>query len=273
MFQYTKDCVIGVDAIDQDHQHLFDLINEGLNLLHNDYIPDKYDAIKELLDELLDYANNHFAREEAYMTSICDPEIILQRVQHDQFRSMIWELSSKALDTNDEQKIVLEETLSFLAKWLYHHILGSDIMIGHLEPLDAWMMKEDPCAFTEEYLTGIPLIDEEHRTLFEITGHVVNMIREGIIDSDIPEILKILGELRDYTHKHFTDEEAYMARIHYDGLESQQRAHAAFIAELDDIDSEQIRQQPEEYLRSLIEFLLGWLINHILKTDKLIPAE
>ena len=131
------------------------------------------------------------------MTSICDPEIILQRVQHDQFRSMIWELSSKALDTNDEQKIVLEETLSFLAKWLYHHILGSDIMIGHLEPLDAWMMKEDPCAFTEEYLTGIPLIDEEHRTLFEITGHVVNMIREGIIDSDIPEILKILGELRD----------------------------------------------------------------------------
>ena len=168
MFQYTKDCVIGVDAIDQDHQHLFDLINEGLNLLHNDYIPDKYDAIKELLDELLEYANNHFAREEAYMTSICDPEIILQRVQHDQFRSMIWELSSKALDTNDEQKIVLEETLSFLAKWLYHHILGSDIMIGHLEPLDAWMMKEDPCAFTEEYLTGIPLIDEEHRTLLRL---------------------------------------------------------------------------------------------------------
>ena len=98
------------------------------------------------------------------------------------------------------------------------------------------------------------------------------MIREGVSESDIPEILHILGELRDYTHKHFTDEENYMRNIGYEGLEAQQRAHAAFIAELDAISEEQLCQQPEEYLKSLIEFLLGWLINHILKTDKCIPA-
>ena len=272
MFKFTKDCLIGTEAIDNDHQHLFDLINRGITLLNNDFMPDKYDAIKELFDELLDYANMHFSREEEYMKSIRDPEIIIQRVQHDQFRSMIWELSSKALETNEEQEKVLETTLSYLAKWLYHHILGSDIMIGKLEPLEEWMMRDNPCEFTEEYLTGIPLVDEEHRMLFAITGKVVDLLRNGVSDVDIPEILRILGELRDYTHKHFADEEDYMRSIGYEGLEAQQRAHAAFIAELDEINEEQLRMQPDEYLRSLIEFLLGWLINHILKTDKCIPA-
>ena len=167
---------------------------------------------------------------------------------------------------------MLETTLSYLAKWLYHHILGSDIMIGKLEPLEEWMMRDNPCEFTEEYLTGIPLVDEEHRMLFAITGKVVDLLRNGVSDVDIPEILRILGELRDYTHKHFADEENYMRSIGYEGLEAQQRAHAAFIAALDEINEEQLRMQPDEYLRSLIEFLLGWLINHILKTDKCIPA-
>ena len=108
--------------------------------------------------------------------------------------------------------------------------------------------------------------------LFAITGKVVDLLRNGVSDVDIPEILRILGELRDYTHKHFVDEEDYMRSIGYEGLEAQQRAHAAFIAELDEINEEQLRMQPDEYLRSLIEFLLGWLINHILKTDKCIPA-
>lgn len=272
MFEFTKDCLIGTEAIDNDHKHLFDLINNGIALLNNDFVADKYDAIKELFEELLDYANMHFSREEEYMKSIRDPEIILQRVQHDQFRSMVWELSSKTLETDEEQEAVLKSTLAFLAKWLYHHILGSDIMIGKLEPLEEWMMRDDPCAFSEEYLTGIPLIDEEHQKLFTITGKIVNLIRDGVTDLDIPEILRILGELRDYTHMHFSDEEDYMRSIGYDGLEAQQRAHAAFIAELNEISEEQLRQQPEEYLKSLIEFLLGWLINHILKTDKCIPA-
>ncbi len=272
MFEFTKDCLIGTDALDNDHKHLFDLINRGVELLNNNFIQDKYDAIKALFDELFEYANLHFSREEEYMVSIRDPEIILQRVQHDHFRSMVWELSSKTLETDDAQQEVLRDTLTFLAKWLYQHILGSDIMIGKLEPLDEWMMRENPCEFTEEYLTGVALIDEEHRMLFSITGQVVDLVRAGVSYSDIPEVIRILGELREYTKHHFTDEEDYMKSIGYEGLEAQQRAHAAFIAELDEIDEMQLYQRPDEYLESLTEFLLGWLINHILKADKCIPA-
>ena len=62
-----------------------------------------------------------------------------------------------------------------------------------------------------------------------------------------------------------------MEAIHYEGLEAQKRAHAAFIDKISGITVEEIEKNPQEYLESLVEFLLGWLINHILYTDKKIP--
>ena len=62
-----------------------------------------------------------------------------------------------------------------------------------------------------------------------------------------------------------------MEGIQYEGLSAQKRAHEAFIDKLENIDLDQIDANPQEYLQELLEFLLGWLINHILYTDKKIP--
>ena len=62
-----------------------------------------------------------------------------------------------------------------------------------------------------------------------------------------------------------------MRSVNYDGLDAQIRAHRTFIAELDGIDEDEMRKNTQEYVRSLLEFLLGWLINHILKVDMQIP--
>lgn len=59
-----------------------------------------------------------------------------------------------------------------------------------------------------------------------------------------------------------------MESINYSGLEAQKRAHAAFIEKIECINEEEIDKNPHEYLESMMEFLLGWLINHILYTDK-----
>lgn len=53
----------------------------------------------------------------------------------------------------------------------------------------------------------------------------------------------------------------------------QRRAHESFIDRLENIDMDEVDGDPKVYLESLIEFLLGWLINHILYTDKKIPLE
>ena len=89
--------------------------------------------------------------------------------------------------------------------------------------------------------------------------------------SSYDKILDILDKLREYTKEHFADEEEYMESIHYEGLEAQKRAHDAFIEKLENIDLSDIDENPQESLQQLLEFLLGWLVNHILHTDKKIP--
>lgn len=272
MITFTKDCMVGIEMIDSDHRVLFDLINDANQLLSNELISDKYDRIKQLINELLSYSNEHFSREEAYMEQINDPEIIMQRVQHDIFRAKVTELSIMCVNTDEEQREVMLHITDFLGNWLYKHILTSDIMIGHLPPISEWMVRENPCEFLDEYKTGIALIDSEHATLFKITDKAYKMLKNRITKDDVPEIVSILAELREYTAEHFADEEEYMARIQYNGLDNQKRAHEAFIYEIDSIKETDIIKNPQEYMESLIEFLLGWLINHILKVDHKIPV-
>jgi hemerythrin len=196
----------------------------------------------------------------------------MQRVQHDHFRKTVWDLNFKELDSEEDQKKVLDKTLKFLTEWLYQHIVGSDSMIGKLEPVEEWMLRENPCAYTDEYVTGIELVDREHKMLFAITERVYTLLKEGVDSSDADRILVILRELKDYTERHFADEENYMETIGYEGIDAQKRAHRSFIQELEDINEAEIQNNTQEYTKSLVEFLLGWLINHILKVDKLIPV-
>lgn len=271
MFEFTNDCLIGHEDLDQDHRKMFELLNRGIYVLQDEFIVDKYDLIKDIFQELLEYSNTHFAREEAYMMQIRDAELIMQRVQHNHFRNELWKLVGKNIDEFDDQMEVLNETMNFLTEWLYQHIIGSDALIGKLEPLEEWMVKENPCEFSDEYKTGIVMIDGEHQTLFEITGRVYDILKAGATEKDSESIIEILRELRQYTAEHFSDEEEYMRNVNYDGLDAQIRAHKTFIAELDGVDDKEIRKNPQEYVKSLIEFLLGWLIDHILKVDMKIP--
>jgi len=84
-------------------------------------------------------------------------------------------------------------------------------------------------------------------------------------------IVEILEELRNYTIKHFADEERYMKSINYDGLAEQVAAHTAFVEKLNNIDLDEIDRDQEDALDKLIKFLLNWLVQHILKVDKKMP--
>ncbi|MBU5474702.1 bacteriohemerythrin [Roseburia sp. MSJ-14] len=268
MYRFTEDCLIGIDQIDEEHRHLFELINAVMDLLHNDAIADKYHQLNALLDDLKEYADTHFEHEEAYMESIQDPELAVQKQQHQEFREKIDSLDIQSKDSEEEQKEMLEEMMMYLTKWLYHHILGSDIMIGKLHSI-----QENPSVFDEKYYTGIEFIDEEHRRLFEIIEEANQLIKAELLHDKYDEIVRILGELKEYTQEHFKDEEEYMERIGYSGLEAQKRAHEAFVEKLTEINLEEVDERQQEYLEELMEFLLGWLINHILKADKKIGEE
>ncbi len=271
MFQFTADCMLGIENIDTEHKHLFDLMNDALEALQKCTMFDQYQTINNIIEELQDYAEQHFAHEEAYMEKICDPELILQRTQHMMFRESVNRLSVANIDYEEGQQEVLREMIDFLAKWLYRHILGSDIMIGKLPPLEKWMLLENPCEFTDEYRTGIPLIDSEHKQLLSIVEQANHLARSEHVEEKYDEILLVLEQLKNYTVEHFQDEEEYMESIGYEGLAAQKRAHDAFIDKIENLSMEELTKHPKEYLQSLLEFLLGWLVNHILHSDKKIP--
>jgi hemerythrin len=272
MFQFTDDCLTGIETIDNEHRTLFDLINKAAALLEDDYKEDYFKDINAILDELQVYADFHFKHEEAEMVKLRDPELISQRSQHAYFRDKVHEFEFSKIEEPEEQKRLLTDMVNFLAKWLYHHILSSDILIGKLPPLEEWMIKENPYEFTDEYLTGISLIDEEHKELFRIIERVDHLTKNMNDVSGFDNIMLVIQQLSDYTKKHFRDEEEYMADIGYDGLAAQKRAHESFVERLENLDIQAFDDNPKEELQSLLEFLLGWLINHILYSDKKIPC-
>lgn len=271
MFQFTDDCKTGIEQIDEEHRNLFELLNEAHTLVTTVYGGDYFDQLKDMIGRLDDYAELHFKHEEDYMVQIRDPELILQRAQHDFFRQKICGFSVVNIDEEEEQRRVLADLVDFLAKWLYRHILSSDILIGKLPPLEEWMIKEDPCEFTDDYRIGIDLIDHEHEQLFHIVDQAYRMAKtfEGSVNGG--EAARILDQLGSYTKEHFRDEEEYMESIQYEGLAAQKRAHEAFVDKLETIDINELENGSREYFQQLVEFLLGWLINHILQSDKKIP--
>ena len=64
-----------------------------------------------------------------------------------------------------------------------------------------------------------------------------------------------------------------MESINYEGLEVQKKAHSKFIEKIENINLEDVDDNQDEYLNGILNFLLDWLANHILKVDKLIPCK
>ena len=273
MFQFTDDCLIGIDSLDDDHRYLFELINRVLELLKEEPTAERQTQVNAILDKLTAYADHHFIKEEEYMEQIRDPELLKQRAQHEFFRQKLAEIQRSSQIAGPDQTQTLTELMNFLAKWLYHHILGSDIMIGKLPPLEEWMIRDNPCEFTDDYLTGIEIVDLEHQQLFCIVERAYQLVKSNDVITCYDELLSIIHELTDYTVTHFADEEAYMEKIGYEGLAAQKNAHASFVARLESINLIELDENPQKYMESLIEFLLGWLINHILYSDKKIPVQ
>ena len=125
----------------------------------------------------------------------------------------------------------------------------------------------------EDYRIGVESIDEQHKELFEIANRTYDLLKNELVTDKYDKIIQIINELESYTVYHFKSEEEYMQSIGYRKFFSQKVAHNDFLSKMGSIDIEQIDNGQNEYLIGILDFVSEWLVEHILKEDKLIVVQ
>ncbi len=119
--EWSEDMSVGHPELDRDHQRLIGILNNlGINMeLGN------RNVVEFILDDLADYAQVHFRREEAYLESIGFPDLARHRTIHDAISQRIDDAKWKYFQGF---AATLEgELLVFLTTWLNNHILVEDM--------------------------------------------------------------------------------------------------------------------------------------------------
>jgi hemerythrin len=110
----------GIDEIDGHHKHLIKLLNRSYFLIIENGSQEK---LKQLLDELIDYAGYHFSAEEELMRSHDYQDIDRHLREHFSFTN---KMLSFQKDAGQENKYLSVEVFDFVRNWLLDHILTSD---------------------------------------------------------------------------------------------------------------------------------------------------
>ena len=124
--------------------------------------------------------------------------------------------------------------------------------------------------FKDEYRIGVEHLDQEHEKLFEIADKAYSVLTDEFVHDKYDYIVEILEELKEYSVIHFQHEEEYMASINYRKLLSQKVEHQDFMDKVASYDLSQIDENQKDAIFAILEFLNEWLIDHIVRSDKLI---
>lgn len=122
----------------------------------------------------------------------------------------------------------------------------------------------------DEYSIGVERIDNQHKHLFEIANKAYEVLNNEFYTDKYDKIVEILNELEDYTIFHFKDEENLMKQLGYKKLLSHKVEHDDFINKIKSIDLEKVDYEQDKYLLDIFNFIVDWLVNHIIEKDKLI---
>ena len=122
----------------------------------------------------------------------------------------------------------------------------------------------------EEYLTGIPQVDEEHTRIFELAEQAYQLLQDEHRYDKYDDLVHLVEELKSYTKYRFEHEEEYMESIDYQAIFIQRAQHKAFIQKLDEFEIDEDGLEYQDSIIELLDLITEWLIEHIVKMDKLI---
>jgi len=119
----------------------------------------------------------------------------------------------------------------------------------------------------DDFSVGIPLIDEQHKRLFEIGNTIAALLKTYDGQDAFIEIMDQIDALVEYTKYHFEQEEKLMGHYHYSDIEAHIKEHRDFIVYLDSLNYHTMNNEQEKTLIELIKFVTTWVFKHIMNTD------
>ena len=108
----------------------------------------------------------------------------------------------------------------------------------------------------------IPEMDREHQMLISLMNKLHVLREKKAPATEVAAAIKALG---DYTVKHFADEEAYLARIHYPGLGVHKGVHKQLLERFTGFQN--AFQKDGKLTDDFFVFLKMWLNAHISSVD------
>jgi len=118
--------------------------------------------------------------------------------------------------------------------------------------------------WNQEYEIGVPVLDAQHRELFEKVEALLEAVRAKSSD----KASAVFDFMRNYTALHFRDEEAAMASAGYPDLQAHADEHAGFAKRLQDMERDHAMLPESPWLTLKLAVELGhWLRDHVLSRD------
>ena len=114
---WSEEFELGIDAMDDEHRQLVQLVNEFQQALSAGH---GGDAMATVFDSLLEYTVEHFQHEERIMAKAGYPATDIHKKRHR-------ELTQQVMALNKDKRYVFPENVGdFLSHWLTDHIMGTD---------------------------------------------------------------------------------------------------------------------------------------------------
>ena len=114
----------GIEAIDLEHRKLVELI-EAMYTNVRDKEPKE--AVEKVINEIVNYTQNHFSNEEMLMQNEQYPSLDNHKKEHQNLIHEVAAFKERLLNSYPDGR---KEFYHFLRDWLINHILDSDKKFG-----------------------------------------------------------------------------------------------------------------------------------------------
>ena len=141
MFELTKDLLVGIQDVDDQHRELLGTIND---LLAMDFENTDHAIIEESLEFLEKYCLMHFSLERELMDACSYTAVGLHQNQHDLFVDKFLEYKDSFVAENYCAK-QFTNFAQWLVKWVVNHITACDMEFSkiYLEKMDKIAKREE----------------------------------------------------------------------------------------------------------------------------------